>query len=840
MDSIGDLKGNPRGSFKNGLFQLVHRRKRGRADDFGRKAQVGQFMRDRENAEQGELLYTDHIPPRLPQNKNPKRDVQAIQKFMDRGNTLLFDRHPNLRTTNIRIQSPILRAELRTMLADYDLDFDDEDGVLISAPFEPLFFARHDIWRRFQRLKELMDESGEEEEADLAETYDHMKLLIEEVLNDDMAMWIEEAENLRKEKKISYNLLWTLFPHGSIVVAKDFAGYQQAYQVQKFEYVAMGDDSHAPVMFDITCKCVYFDAYRFGFVTKSLTIGFFTGKKDLKDLDIIPLEVLPNFKELSRQMIKRGRKMLQYQDVQHVQIKPAQLENSQQNYDEILKDLARADTHGRAIVDFFTGVRRNARWRQTVKPLEDPQPSLDTSSESAQAKAKGKGKAGVGEPSHGNQTANNVSFTDDLGRTSSRAATTEELGSTKRPSKAIQEDNKRLVELDDVNSLLMCPLLHVFSLRSKMWTHPQQVTVNVDSVSPVDFHSNAFDHLVADEKYKSRLLSLVKGQLLDSEELIPGDPIPEKGRGLLVLLSGPPGTGKTLMAESIAEKAQRPLYYVDARDLGTSIAEIAANFTVIMENAREWNAVVLLDEADIYLQTRHLVADSHSSDRTTAFLRQLEYFQGILFLTTNLPETIDPAIESRIHINLRFPPLTQAYRVSIWQHFLEAVPAELKSLSKGNIHELRRWNINGRQIKNAFRMCGAYCVQEGKKISLQDLEDMIGMTCPSAVKEPGDSTARKGEDSRDGDESQLDVKSTAELQTTITHAHPSSSSSALGCGLMQANTPNGDLSQVTSSPDRLSISPKGPPPLPAKPLTLRTAPFETSRNGVHESSKEVE
>lgn len=56
------------------------------------------------------------------------------------------------------------------------------------------------------------------------------------------------------------------------------------------------------------------------------------------------------------------------------------------------------------------------------------------------------------------------------------------------------------------------------------------VTVNVDSVSPVSFHAGAFDHLVADEKYKLNLLSLVKSQLHAVSSTIPGDPIPEKGK----------------------------------------------------------------------------------------------------------------------------------------------------------------------------------------------------------------------------------------------------------------------------------------------------------------------
>jgi hypothetical protein len=76
----------------------------------------------------------------------------------------------------------------------------------------------------------------------------------------------------------------------------------------------------------------------------------------------------------------------------------------------------------------------------------------------------------VEEFSDDNQSVNNASLTGGLGRSSDRTVTREELDSRKRPSKAIQEDNNRLVELDDINSLLMCPLLHAFSLQSKKWS----------------------------------------------------------------------------------------------------------------------------------------------------------------------------------------------------------------------------------------------------------------------------------------------------------------------------------------------------------------------------------
>lgn len=314
----------------------------GAAENYGRKAQSGQFVRDRENAGEGELLYTEHMPAKLPYNKDAKRNALAIHTYMDRKRSPVFDRHPRLKTTHIRIQSPILRAELRNIIRGYNLDFDNEDGVTIYAPFEPLFYARHDIWRRFEELVELKS-NAPEDDVELLEKCDHMKLLIDDVLNGAMGEIIEEAENLELQKKITYNLLWTLFPHRSIVLTKDIAGYRQAYQVRKYEYLSMTDETRVPVMFDLTCQYVHFDSFQFGFLPKSLPIGHFEGVKDIEDLDIVPLGAFPEDDELRLQLIERGKKLLDYQDVRHVQINPVELDGSKQNFDEVLKDLGRSE-----------------------------------------------------------------------------------------------------------------------------------------------------------------------------------------------------------------------------------------------------------------------------------------------------------------------------------------------------------------------------------------------------------------------------------------------------------------------------------------------------------------
>ena len=91
------------------------------------------------------------------------------------------------------------------------------------------------------------------------------------------------------------------------------------------------------------------------------------------------------------------------------------------------------------------------------------------------------------------------------------------------------------------------------------------------------------------------------------------------------------------------------------------------------------------------------------------FLRLLEYFQGILFLTTNRVETFDPAFQSRIHVALRYGDLTTKAKNSVWRTFLGKVKAiggdvEVEDFSNDEYDRLARRNLNGRQVCSSRRL----------------------------------------------------------------------------------------------------------------------------------------
>jgi hypothetical protein len=114
---------------------------------------------------------------------------------------------------------------------------------------------------------------------------------------------------------------------------------------------------------------------------------------------------------------------------------------------------------------------------------------------------------------------------------------------------------------------------------------------------------------------------------------------------------------------------------------------------------------VLIDEADVFLEERS-VHDIHRNALVAVFLRQLEYFAGILFLTTNRVSTFDDAFQSRIHVALRYRELDEQTRSAIWKAFLNKVGA-YEGIGEKEWERLVAKEVNGRQIKNAVRTAQA-------------------------------------------------------------------------------------------------------------------------------------
>ncbi len=112
-----------------------------------------------------------------------------------------------------------------------------------------------------------------------------------------------------------------------------------------------------------------------------------------------------------------------------------------------------------------------------------------------------------------------------------------------------------------------------------------------------------------------------------------------------------------------------------------------------------WKAIVLLDEADVFVQSRSFI-NSHNA-LVSVFLRKLEYYRGIMILTTNRVKDIDDAVQSRISVALHYEPLGLDTRKKIWESFLKkAVAAKCGAkYTPADLDWLSKKGVNGRQVR---------------------------------------------------------------------------------------------------------------------------------------------
>lgn len=206
------------------------------------------------------------------------------------------------------------------------------------------------------------------------------------------------------------------------------------------------------------------------------------------------------------------------------------------------------------------------------------------------------------------------------------------------------------------------------------------------------------------------------------------DVIQGKGRGLVILLHGVPGVGKTATAEAVALEYRKPLFIITCGDFGLTPSDVEHHLNEVFRLAHLWDCVLLLDEADVFLAARNNL-DLNRNALVSVFLRALEYYSGILFLTTNRVGTLDEAFKSRIHISLYYPALGKAQTKEIFKVNISRLDEIAKTRSKisqepkleiaeerilqfaNNLFDNKKnekwipWN--GRQIRNAFQIASS-------------------------------------------------------------------------------------------------------------------------------------
>ncbi|KAI0020264.1 P-loop containing nucleoside triphosphate hydrolase protein [Xylariomycetidae sp. FL0641] len=464
--------------------------------------------------------------------------------------------------------------------------------------------------------------------------------------------------------------------------------------------------------FVIDCFIMDFDGEKVGPTARRRMINYYSGTRKVQDLPIFPLRFHPKLHRVTSEYEARGRALLK----------------SRGHHNYCGRTTAIIDPRQRVLSPKTTGDRQHDEFNGDVYidpvdfyarfPLQKPRLGSLTKIRSDDTEVEENIKGGrqlLLDPEVDEKTT--------------------ELFISSHQSLMDPVDYRCVLDSPDHLQLLN-HRIPAYLLRERTY-----VQIHIENISEIEVAQNdGFKDLVIPEGHRTLLTALVEnhakgdhqGQEQDRTDGIGPtfDLVKYKGRGLIILLHGPPGSGKTSTAETVAAYTRRPLYSITCGDLGLEPDQIEISLRQHCDRAYRWGCVLLLDEADVFL-TRRDWRDVSRNALVSIFLRQLEYYPGILFLTTNRVGVLDEAFKSRIHVSLQYPRLKLEDTRRIWNNTLNRIEKE-NATSKLRIrfdrsallnfaekhykkHELAEATWNGRQIRNAFQTAVALGHYDRKK-----------------------------------------------------------------------------------------------------------------------------
>jgi hypothetical protein len=234
--------------------------------------------------------------------------------------------------------------------------------------------------------------------------------------------------------------------------------------------------------------------------------------------------------------------------------------------------------------------------------------------------------------------------------------------------------------------------------------------------------------VVREETYRE--LTVLEGRCRHRERLasafgasFPGG----MNRGVRASFEGPSGTGKTLAARVLANELALDLYRVDlAAVVNKYIGETEKNLSRVLSRAEDLNVILLLDEGDSLMSRRTEVKSSNdraANLETNYLLQRLETYTGIVIVTTNAGNSIDPAFRRRMDTLVKFHLPDAAERWQLWRAHL---PADHQVGVTALEDTAARYEFTGGQIRNiSIRAALLAMAREYEGLNGEDLKEAI-------------------------------------------------------------------------------------------------------------------
>ncbi|KAH7354677.1 P-loop containing nucleoside triphosphate hydrolase protein [Rhexocercosporidium sp. MPI-PUGE-AT-0058] len=586
----------------------------------------------------------------------------------------------DLKLHSIVVQSALIRKVLDTTLKGYPGIATGLENFTVEAPF-PCFYHR---WTA------LVDAYA----TSVGETAQHLGLLIN-LLDGEFRGTQKAVADLLKNNVIEHQYLWTIFQPGHYILTKTHGQDSVLLldAVSKFDDTFNGGNRG----YMLTASYIDYDGSMTGLGTTEIKIPEFKGTMALTELPALPFLMHSDREAIEKKRVAEGKRFAAFRTGEFQEYAGRAFSHDRDN-----DNITETQVHGRVMIDPFGYFQFKNHDGLLLRPLGVPAPIIH---QPVYRPHRGPlPPPGPPPPHHPPRRM----------RSPPRVYREGVRGEQKRPRNTDQK------ELTDNEYLICVPFVRGYSFKRKDW-----VLLNIENLRPVQWTEGLFENLVLPAEEKDLLLALAKSHC-DAKANTFDDFVIGKGRGMVILLDGPPGVGKTLTAETVAETMKVPLYTMSAGELGTRSHDVERRLSDILEMASMWNAILLIDEADIFMEQR-TTDDLDRNELVAIFLRHLEYFHGVMILTTNRVETMDLAFDSRIDVRLHYPPLPASSRRQIWANFFARLP-EKSTFTEVDLDQLAELDLNGRQIKSAVKTAQLLASGKGGGVKIEHVRTVLRIT----------------------------------------------------------------------------------------------------------------
>jgi len=246
------------------------------------------------------------------------------------------------------------------------------------------------------------------------------------------------------------------------------------------------------------------------------------------------------------------------------------------------------------------------------------------------------------------------------------------------------------------------PFIYMFHLG-----YHEHMYISSKDMVPYVYDESIGEKLILPESHKE-LISI----LTEDQDILVDDIISGKGAGTIILCKGIPGVGKTLSAQVYSEVMKKPLYNINAGQLGITVESLEKNLKMVMDRAERWGAVLLIDEADVYIKERG--DDVHHNALVAVWLRTIEYFNGLMFLTTNRGDDVDDAIASRCIATISYRAPEHDESIKIWKIMCQNAGLKISVKTAEKLTSTFP-NAVGRDIEKLVKLTVRFAAKKGIK-----------------------------------------------------------------------------------------------------------------------------